>query len=31
MVKRYLQFIKEANEAQKVDSSKYTEVKDEIK
>jgi hypothetical protein len=32
MVKRYLQFIKEANEeVQKVDSSKYTEVKDEIK
>jgi hypothetical protein len=32
MVKRYLEFIKEANEdVQKVDSSKYTEVKDEIK
>jgi hypothetical protein len=32
MVKRYLQFIKEANEeVQKVDSSKYTEIKDEIK
>jgi deoxyribodipyrimidine photolyase len=32
MVKRYLQFIKEANEeVQKVDSLKYTEVKDEIK
>jgi len=31
MVKRYLQFIKEANEVQKVDSSKYTEVKDELK
>jgi len=32
MVKRYLQFINEANEeVQKVDSSKYTEIKDEIK
>ena len=32
MVKRYLEFIKEANEeVQKVDSSKYTEIKDEIK
>ena len=32
MVKRYLQFINEANEeVQKVDSSKYTEMKDEIK
>ena len=32
MVKRYLEFIKEANEeVQKVDSSKYSEIKDEIK
>lgn len=32
MVKRYLEFIKEANEeVKKVDSSKYTEIKDEIK
>jgi deoxyribodipyrimidine photolyase len=31
MVKKYLQFIKEANEETKVDSSKYTEIKDEIK
>lgn len=32
MVKRYLQFINEANEeVQKVDSSKYTEIKGEIK
>ena len=32
MVKRYLQFINEANEdIAKVDSSKYTEIKDEIK
>ena len=31
MVKKYLQFIKEANEEIKVDSSKYTEIKGEIK
>lgn len=32
MVKRYLQFIKEASdEIAKADSSKYTEIKDEIK
>lgn len=32
MVKRYLQFIKEANEeVEKSDSSKYTEIKDELK
>jgi len=32
MVKRYLQFIKEANEeVAKADSSKYTEIKDELK
>jgi len=31
MVKKYLQFIKEANEETKVDSSKYTEIKGEIK
>ncbi len=31
MVKKYLQFIKEANEETKVDSSKYTEIKSEIK
>jgi hypothetical protein len=31
MVKKYLQFIKEANEETKVDSSKYAEIKGEIK
>jgi hypothetical protein len=30
MIKRYLQYIKEANENQ-IDSSKYTELKDELK
>lgn len=31
MVKRYLQFIKEANEIEKIDPSKYAEIRDEIK